>query len=239
MVKTFVSDRVSSVLATNKDGTKQFGLRDQSKKIKKDLGVKHAVAYLQEHISVTLRMRDFLARPNSFVLCDTETTNVGNSAEVCEFGMVSGNGEVLFGEFVKPKTPISSGSTAIHGITNQQVSGCPCWSEISQEILRLLNTHKIETVVWYNGEFDLRVCNQSSYAARCPNIRWPDKMYDPIQDFASWIGDWNAKQNGWRWPKLEGGHRATQDCLALLSMMQQVSTSDVQYANDLIQELSK
>ncbi len=67
--------------------------------------------------------RDLLARPaHSWVLLDTETTGLGDQAEVVQIGVINGAGKVLVdNRLVKPTLPIDPGAEAIHHISNAMV----------------------------------------------------------------------------------------------------------------------
>ena len=62
------------------------------------------------------------------------------------------------------------------------------------------------------------------------------EIKDPMLNSAGWVGDWDEKWNGWRQPKLEGGHRAVMDCIAAIACMQKMATSNIEYAEQLIKK---
>ncbi|MCW3664158.1 3'-5' exonuclease, partial [Burkholderia cenocepacia] len=58
----------------------------------------------------------------NFILLDTETTGLDESAEIVEIAVIDDAGNVLLNTLVKPKHPIPNSATAIHGITNAMVA---------------------------------------------------------------------------------------------------------------------
>lgn len=222
----YIADKVSAILATNKKGDRQFGLREAFRKNVKALGEAGAKHWVSEHIEMTLKFRELLER-NDWAAGDTETTGIGASAEICEvaFQPINGPG---WEQIVKPVSQtISSGSEAVHGISNSMVKSAPTLKELTPKINRALKNYK--AVVFYNLEYDKRIFDQSCYAAGAEPVEWPE-LIDVLPWFATWVGDWNPKQLGWRWPKLEGGHRALGDCQEMIEQMKLAATSDVGYA---------
>ncbi len=227
-----VSDRVSAILKTNKKGDKQFGLRDVYKKNVKALGEDAAKHWLSEHIETTLKFRELLARED-WAIGDTEATGLGASAEICEIAFQP-NGENKPGweKLIKPaRQKISSGSEAVHGISNSMVQNAPQLKDLAPKINRALA--RLSNVVFYNWEYDKRVVSQSCYANDIEDLEWPEAI-DVLPWFSIWGGEWNAKQLGWKYMKLEGGHRALGDCQELLEQMKLAASSDVEYAELLL-----
>lgn len=222
----FIADKVSAILATNKKGDRQFGLREAYRKNVKTLGESGAKAWISDHIAMTLKFREFIERQD-WVAGDTETTGIGASAEVCEiaFQPIEGPG---WEQLVRPALQtVSSGSEAVHGISDAMVRNAPTLKELVPKINSALG--KYNAAVFYNLDYDIRVIEQSCYAAGSPPIEWPE-LIDALPWFAVWVGDWNPKQLGWRWPKLEGGHRALGDCQEMIAQMKLAATSDISYA---------
>jgi len=227
---TFVMDRLKKILSTNRKGDKQFGLRDQHKELKKKIGPEAADAWLRTHIERTLQFRELLARED-WVVSDTETTSVGASAEICELAFVPSTKLNPYSTFIKPTRSITDGSAAVHGITNSMVADAPTFPQVVGGIQRALK--KYAAVVWYNGEFDIRIFEQTCYEHDLPFVEWPEHI-DVMPWFAEFIGDWNSGQVGFRWPKLEGGHRAEGDCIQLIEAIELAATSNIEYAELLL-----
>ena len=247
---TFVHDRITKILETNADGTKQFGLRDKFAKNCESLGEAGGRSWLLRHIEVTEIFRKLLAS-DDWAAADTETTTVGASAEVIELAVVEParcecNYEsrrtqadpeacdcgVAFHALWKTRRPITKGSQAVHGISNEQLLDAPTLADDYDKLCGVLNKYK--RLIWYNAAFDLRVIEQSTFEQGLDDLPLPE-TYDVMTEIGDWIGDWNPKQNGWRWPKLEGGHRATGDCQELIRAIRRTQETDIEYARSLLE----
>ena len=82
-----------------------------------------------------------LARP--LVALDAETTGRDPAADrLVELAAVKflagGSGPVTFHHRLDPGVPIPPAATAVHGITDAQVAGCPKFSEIADDLLAFL-----------------------------------------------------------------------------------------------------
>lgn len=226
---TFAQERIAALLKTNADGTKQFGARDQFRKLAEKHGHALAVGWARSHIAATLEFRRLLA-DQTWLGFDSETTAVGDAALFCEIAFVRPDKRVVSESLIKPLRPITEGSTAIHGITNEMVADAPTLVDTHARIQKLLDG--ASAVLWYNGEFDKRVSDQTCFAHDLPLLRWPP-IVEVMELTAKWIGDWNARQHGYRWPKLEGGHRAAGDVIAMIEAMERMASSNVDYIAEL------
>jgi DNA polymerase III alpha subunit (gram-positive type) len=226
---TYAQERAIALLKTNASGDKQFGARDQFKKLEESLGTAAAVAWAQGHIAATIQMRTLLAATD-WLGFDSETTSTGDAAGLCEVAFVRPDRSIAFESLIRPRHPITDGSAAIHGITNAMVEDSPTLPDVHARFQKLLD--ECAAVLWYNGEFDQRVANQSCFAHGLPLFRWPATI-DIMPFAAEWLGDWNPRQNGWRWPKLEGGHRAAGDVIAMIDLMTLMASSNVEYVESL------
>lgn len=56
---------------------------------------------------------------SNYIILDTETTGLDNTAEIVEISVINDQGEVLLDTLIKPTKPIPGDATAIHGITNE------------------------------------------------------------------------------------------------------------------------
>ena len=66
---------------------------------------------------------------NALIL-DTETTGLGDDAEVVELAVIDCAGAVLLDTLVRPSGPVPAEAAAIHGITDAMLADAPTWSEI-------------------------------------------------------------------------------------------------------------
>lgn len=92
---------------------------------------------------------------------DTETTGLGDDAQLVEIAITDSDGMVLFESFCKPTVLVEAGAAAIHGISNEQLIGAPTWPDIVNQVQQVLMG---KTVVIFNVDFDIRILNQTSQA---------------------------------------------------------------------------
>jgi DNA polymerase III subunit epsilon len=175
-----------------------------------------------------------LARDNWCIL-DTETTGLGNDAQICQIAAIAPNGEKLLNELVKPTISIEPGASAIHGITDEQVKK---QNSFDWTFLNLLRAVGSRDIVIYNAEFDLRLIRQSMKAhgiqlafptsdrRQCRIFTNGGSIHCAMQFYSQWVGDWNEYHGNYRWQKLPGGdHTALGDCLATLAVIQRMKSS--------------
>lgn len=94
------------------------------------------------------------------VLGDTETTGIGPQARVVEIAgiVIDHDLNILeeFGTLINPGIPIPEGATAIHGITDEMVSGQP-----TMEQFKLTVHQEPICLLAYNSRFDLPFFKQA------------------------------------------------------------------------------
>lgn len=94
-----------------------------------------------------------------FVLVDTETTGLDESAQVIEVAAhhVDGYGHTWgrFSTFVRPSVPIPAVISALTGIIDEDVSGAPEWADVERALEWFVPAEAI--VVAHNAEFDARM----------------------------------------------------------------------------------
>lgn len=167
-------------------------------------------------------LRTLSISPNRWCILDTETSGLGEDAEVIQVGLIDGAGKVLIDNTLcRPAMPIPSDATAIHHITNEMVKDAPGFCEVYRELARLTDTR---VVVIYNKAYDLRLIRQS--IARCSAFPpfTPARIECAMLQYAEYVGDWNAYHQNFKWPKLEGGdHSALGDCLATLEVIRRMA----------------
>ena len=64
------------------------------------------------------------------LIVDTETTGLGDDAEIVEIAVVDSQGSIVFDSLVKPSRPIPREASDIHGITNAAVAGAPGFAQL-------------------------------------------------------------------------------------------------------------
>ncbi len=111
---------------------------------------------------------DWLAGEPLFL--DTETTGLGDTAQIVELAIVGGAGDVLLETRLRPSVPIEEGAQEVHGITSTELADAPTWADIAAEVEALLAGRAL---IIYNAEFDLRLLEQTARAFGHPTA-WLD-----------------------------------------------------------------
>lgn len=162
------------------------------------------------------------------LILDTETTGLGNDAEIIEISIIDCTGKVLLNTLVKPRNPIPAEATAIHGITNEMVAAAPTWRDIHWQLMALIHT---QTLVIYNIEFDVRLILQTAGINGCGFGSLELNAECAMHNYAEYYGQWDEKRNKFKWQSLsnaakqqgiviEGApHRALADCKTTLGII--------------------
>ena len=176
---------------------------------------------------------------NALVL-DTETTGLGDDAEVVELAVIDCAGAVLLDTLVRPSGPVPAEAAAIHGITDAMLAGAPTWSEIHARFCDLVEGRQ---VVIYSREFDVRVINQTArrYGLQAPQgfdlVLDQGSIHCAMQAYAEFRGEWSAEKGRYRWQKLSAAaeqqgvtvtnaHRALGDCLMTLGVVRAMASTE-------------
>ncbi|HGM4999996.1 TPA: 3'-5' exonuclease [Serratia marcescens] len=179
-------------------------------------------------------------RDNVLIL-DTETTGLGDDAEIVEISLIDTSGRVLLNTLVKPRSVIPASATAIHGITNEMVATAPSWPHVCRSLYDIISGRK---VVIYNSDFDTRILDQT-------NDDWGITIHFKIERptfecamlaYAEFYGQ-NSERGGYKWQRLtaaaeqqgvviEGApHRALSDCLTTLGVIKAMAAGGVRRAS--------
>ena len=177
--------------------------------------------------------RELLA--SDFVIVDTETTGLGNDAEIVEISIINSDGTDIFTSLVRPNMPILPELVAIHGINNGMVRNAPCWKDIHDCVMHLFTNKKIAI---YNAPYDLRMLQQCSQFAGCrlPDLERQAKCV--MQIYSKFRGEWSSKHGNWKWHKLSqaardcgieaaGAHRAAADCRMTLGIINYLAAQEI------------
>ena len=167
-----------------------------------------------------------------WVVLDTETTGIGPGAEAVQIGVLSSDGDVLMETLVRPLRPIPPDAVAIHGITNEMVTGAPKISELCDELRALLTDHHC---VVYNSEYDLGIL-KSSTNLRGLLINWthtPLTWQCAMRSYAEFRGEPGRRPGEPKWHKLteacrqqgivvQDAHTAIADCRMTLQVVRKM-----------------
>ena len=95
------------------------------------------------------------------LILDTETTGLGNRAEVVEVALIDTRGHVRLERPIMPIGRISKQASQIHGLTRARLRelGAQPWPSVVPEYEALLRT--TDTVLVWNAEFDARLISQT------------------------------------------------------------------------------
>ncbi|WP_338859445.1 3'-5' exonuclease [Serratia marcescens] len=166
---------------------------------------------------------------DNVLIMDTETTGLGDDAEIVEVTIIDTAGRVLLNTLVKPRSVIPASATAIHGITNEMVADAPSWPHVCRSLYDIISGRK---VVIYNSDFDTRILDQT-------NDDWGIAIHFKIERptfecamlaYAEFYGQ-NSERGGYKWQKLTAAaeqqgviiegtpHRALSDCLTTLGVI--------------------
>lgn len=177
---------------------------------------------------------------SDYVVIDTETTGLGEDAEIIEIAVINMRGEVLLDTLVKPTQSIPPEVTEINHITNEMVADAPVWRDVFPKVLDIISHHK--WLAWNSG-FDARMLEQT-----CVNTIFPNKSacygaaivsrihtshIDAKAVYDQWYGEFDEKRKAFKRQSLttaaarhgvsvEGAHRALADCKMILAVLKKV-----------------
>ncbi|MFN1233382.1 exonuclease domain-containing protein [Enterobacter hormaechei] len=178
---------------------------------------------------------------SDYVVIDTETTGLGEDAEIIEIAIINMRGEVLLDTLVKPTQPIPPEVTEINHITNEMVANAPAWRDVFQIVLMIISGHK--WLAWNSG-FDARMldqtclrtgiyANEQAYYAALVTSRIHTSHIDAKAVYDQWYGEFDEKRKAFKRQSLttaaarhgvsvEGAHRALADCKMVLAVLEKV-----------------
>lgn len=159
---------------------------------------------LHSRAGAAIRFARAMLEPGRAVILDTETTDLYGA--VCEIAVIdAATGRTLLDTLVNPGAPIVPGATAIHGITDAEVTApaVPDWKTVYKRLLRVT---KNRIVLAYNADYDRSVITADCARHGIRRTRlaaadhWEDVMV-PRSEHA----------HSRRWLRNGGGHRALDD----------------------------
>ena len=174
--------------------------------------------------------RALLDRPD-VVIVDTETTGLGDRAEVIEVAVLDTTGAVRFEALSLPQGRIPRDASDIHGLTRAilKAEGARPWPDVHSKLAAVLDGAAV--VLAWNAEFDARLLVQtaSRHGLTFPKVQIRDALtdYREIRREAPARGRHKLtavmRREG---AKVDGpAHRATADCRAVLAVVRAVVES--------------
>ena len=163
--------------------------------------------------------KEVLATDNILFL-DTETT--GLAGEIIELAIIDCLGNVRFNSRFKPQVAIEPGAAAVHGLTIEALAGEPDWADRYEEVKAILTN--AAAIFIYNREFDTERIDSMSRRRGLELIQF--KSHCVMEWYAQFVGEWSERYRSYRWQPLGGGdHSALGDCLAALSVVQEMAAA--------------
>lgn len=154
-----------------------------------------------------------------FLILDTETTGLDDSAEAIEIAVIDRDGVEVFNSRIKPVNSIPQSAINIHGITNKDVENAPTFVEIYPKLKPILES---DSVIIYNSAFDYRILNQQCKLNNLPPIELNTQC--AMNWYSEYCGDWNEYYQSYTLQRLPGGdHSAFGDCQATLSVIKEMA----------------
>lgn len=167
----------------------------------------------------------------SHLILDTETTGLGEDAEIVEICMIDCYGFIMLNTLIKPTKPIPAEATAIHGITNEMVAHAPTWKDVHGAVSSLFFQYG---VVIYNADYDTRLINQTASLNGLGEDGFCSFLGEygscAMLAYAEFYGQ-KSERGGYKWQKLTNAaqqqnitiegtpHRALSDCLTTLGLI--------------------
>lgn len=174
-----------------------------------------------------------LTNPNLAVL-DTETTGLDDDARIVEISATAADGTILLDTLLNPGGPIPPSATRIHGITDAMVAGAPTFAQALPAIEAAITGKR---VLIYNANYNTSRLQHEleihlsgvipgqralDYDAEvAPAARWMTRAEweDAMEPYSDWVGEEDDWHSGYRRQRLNGGHRALGDCLAVIECL--------------------
>ncbi|EPJ5225147.1 3'-5' exonuclease [Klebsiella pneumoniae] len=190
-----------------------------------------------KEMTINQRARYWLEE--GFLFIDTETTGLGEDAEIVEICIIDSHGSIMLNTLIKPTKPIPDEAIAIHGITNEMVAFAPAWTDICRTLEELFMRFGF---VIYNADYDIRLIKQTYALHGQSSVAAPYMLaYNSVcamMLYAEYRGE-PGKYKGYKWHKLvdaaeregvklEGqAHRALADCKMTLGLVRALALGGV------------
>ncbi len=167
---------------------------------------------------------DLLDR-DDVLLVDTETTGLGETAEVIEIAAIDTLGNLRLSVLSMPEGRISSGASKVNGLTRRKLEseGAKPWPEIHEKVKSELESASV--VLAWNAPFDVRMLNQTIERHELSDIQV--EIADLLPAYRRFRPDGRhrlvdaVKREGAKWSG--DGHRAEADCRAMLAVLREIA----------------
>lgn len=181
-------------------------------------------------MSAAEKARRWLAQ-NALII-DTETTGLGDGAEIVEIAVIDCRGAVLLDTLIRPSIAIPEDASRIHGIDDSMVASAPTWADVHDQFCRLITGRLL---VAYNSQYDHRLLLQTMRSAGLPLPYIA--MECAMLAYADFHGEFDHERGRNRWQKLTAAaaqqgvaidglaHRAKADCLTTLGVIHAMARS--------------
>lgn len=163
-------------------------------------------------------------RDKQAVVLDTELTDF--QGRVIEVAVVAMDGTVLLETLVNPAgAAINPHAQRKHGITAAMLASAPTMDQLWPQVDAALQG---KTIIAWNAPFDqARIRAEHQHVnPGTPEPEWLARTWQcAMRQHAAWVGEPDTRGSGFRHHKLEGNHRATGDCRALLHRLKNMTTA--------------
>lgn len=199
------------------------GRETQRRNAYRDRWYKNCGRFIVDENSAIEWARKTLASKENWVILDTETTGL-DYAEIVQIGIIDLDGQVVLDSLVKPTIPIPPDVTNIHGITDLMVKNASTFPEIYPQIVAALLDKE---VLIYNADFDLHILRYCCRLHELKSLKLRKRSDCLMEWYAQFCGDWHDYYQSYRWQPLGGDHSAVGDCLAALSVLQDMAGAEI------------
>ena len=130
-----------------------------------------------------------------FVVLDTETTGLDESAEIVQIAVIDADGRIAFQSLIKPRSPINENGIAyaVHKIGNKALKTAPCFEQVYSCLYPML---QFKTIIAYNADFDKRMVQQTLQRYTIPDLNnsaWQCAM----KAYAQFKGEYQVGRQKW------------------------------------------
>lgn len=197
---------------------------------------------IENRLKLVLRGRPALTSacsPNWFsqepLFLDTETTGLGNTAQVIEVALTDASGNAVFETRLSSSVPVEA--LAIHGVDAYALSGSPAWPDVATQLQRIIDRYP---PIIFNSAFDLRILRQTTAAYHDPAsgvsvhcvMQLSAKFFGATNRYGTISLDWAAQAASVKWSAR--AHAAVTDACMTAAMVNVIAD----YNWDLTMKLS-